>query len=223
MKDNPLWVDVSKLMQCLNIAQLIAPIQDRLPEHGIDVLTCFERLGNVRGIRDIDLHIEQVSGPDKTVDVVVEIFNRVNSGGTTLSKGDLALAKVCAAWPEARAELKKPLNKWRGTGYQFKLEWFLRCVTAVTTGEALFSSLAKIDTPTFQDGVIRSEHYVDRLLNTIAGRLGLDHGDVVHADAGLRRSRLRQRPRVAQAFARSPDAVGASPRIPEGQALQTRL
>ena len=32
---------------------------------------------------------------DKTIDVVVEIFNNVNSGGTKLSKGDLALAKIC--------------------------------------------------------------------------------------------------------------------------------
>ena len=29
-------------------------------------------------------------------DVVVDVFNRVNSGGTKLSKGDLALAKICA-------------------------------------------------------------------------------------------------------------------------------
>jgi hypothetical protein len=41
-----------------------------------------------------------VTGADKTLDVVVDIFNRVNSGGTKLSKGDLALAKICADWPE---------------------------------------------------------------------------------------------------------------------------
>ena len=45
---------------------------------------------------DIDLHIEEVTGQDKTLDVVVDIFNQVNSGGTKLSKGDLALAKICA-------------------------------------------------------------------------------------------------------------------------------
>ena len=36
------------------------------------------------------------------IDVVVEIFNRVNSGGTKLSSGDLALARISAAWPDAR-------------------------------------------------------------------------------------------------------------------------
>jgi hypothetical protein len=30
-------------------------------------------------------------------------FNRVNSGGTDLSKGDLALARICAEWPQAAA------------------------------------------------------------------------------------------------------------------------
>ena len=37
------------------------------------------------------LSYEEVVGEDKTVDVVVDIFNRVNSGGTKLSQGDLAL------------------------------------------------------------------------------------------------------------------------------------
>ena len=31
--------------------------------------------------------MEEVTGGDKTVDVVVDIFNRVNSGGTKLVKG----------------------------------------------------------------------------------------------------------------------------------------
>ena len=54
------------------------------------------RLSNLLGVTEIDLHIEEVSGIDKTLDVVVDIFNRVNSGGTKLSKGDLALAKICS-------------------------------------------------------------------------------------------------------------------------------
>ena len=41
-----------------------------------------------------------MTGPDKDVDVVVEIFNKLNSGGTKLSSGDLALARICAEWPD---------------------------------------------------------------------------------------------------------------------------
>ena len=185
MQDNPVWVDVTKLMQTSNVTEILGPIQGRLEEAGLPLLTCLDRLSRIQAIKSIDLHLEHVSGEDKTIDVVVQIFNRVNSGGTTLSKGDLALAKLCAAWPEARIEMKKRLQVWRKAGYAFKLEWFLRCITAVTTGEALFSALSKIDTPTFQDGVLRAEKHVHTLLNTIAGRLGLDHGDVLGSPYAL--------------------------------------
>src|SRR5215210_5619355 len=80
--------------------------QDKLAQY-------INRLNAVDQIKEIDLHIERVTGEDKTVDVVVDIFNRVNSGGTKLSKGDLALAKICAEWPDARDEMKKRLDKWK--------------------------------------------------------------------------------------------------------------
>ena len=70
--------------------------------------------------------------------MVVDIFNRVNSGGTKLSKGDLALAKICADLPEARNEMKERLKVWQKSGYDFNLDWLLRSVNTVVTGEARF-------------------------------------------------------------------------------------
>ncbi len=81
------------------------------PEFEPAVSSYFDRLNAIFSIRDIDLHIEEVTGEDKTVDLVVDIFNRVNSGGTKLSKGDLALARICAEWPDARDEMKKRLEQ----------------------------------------------------------------------------------------------------------------
>jgi hypothetical protein len=179
MKDNPAWIDVSKAMQTDDLTELLEPLEDRLSDHGLKLMTAISRLNRLQGIREIDLHAEQISGVDMTVDIVVDIFNRVNSGGTKLSKGDLALAKICASWPEARQELRTRLRKWRDAGYSFKLEWFLRCVTTVTTGSAYFTALANEDATTIQEGVIKAEQRVDQLLNIIAGRLGLDHTDVL--------------------------------------------
>lgn len=180
MRDNPLWVDVTRIMQCEDFAELLEPAEVHITELGLKLMTCMGRLQRVQTIRDVEFHIERVSGEEKTIDVVVDIFNRVNSGGTTLSKGDLALAKICASWPEARDEMKQRLHKWRERGYgDLKLEWFLRSVTAITTGDALFSSLSKIDTHRFHQGVDEAEWAIDKLFYTIAGRLGLDHGDVL--------------------------------------------
>ena len=180
MRDNPLWIDVTRIMQSDDFADLLEPAEARMSELGLKLMTCMTRLQRVQTIKDVDFHIERVNGEDKSIDIVVEIFNRVNSGGTTLSKGDLALAKVCASWPEARDEMKQRLSKWHDRGYgDLKLEWFMRSVTAITTGEAFFSSLAKVDTPRFQQGVEEAEWAIDKLFYTIAGRLGLDHGEVL--------------------------------------------
>lgn len=177
MKDNPLWIDVTELMikGVGEFVQRIIAAPDFLPNLPLYI----NRLTSIEGIKDIDLHMEEVTGEDKTVDVVVEIFNRVNSGGTKLSKGDLALAKICAEWPQARVGMKSRLDKWRGAGFYFKLEWLLRCVNAIITGEALFSFLKDVDTATFRDGLARADSSIDKILNLIAGRLGLDHDRVL--------------------------------------------
>jgi len=97
MRDDPLWIDVTELMG-LGAGEVVqrfvanAAYGDRIGEF-------LTRLNRIDGIKDIDLHVEEVTGEDKTTDVVVDIFNRVNSGGTKLSKGDLALAKICAGSP----------------------------------------------------------------------------------------------------------------------------
>jgi hypothetical protein len=103
MKDDPLWIDVTELMQKRTPAWASSsPGCRRNPELGPKV---GEYVGGgsaaCSASPTCDLHVEEVTGADKTLDVVVDIFNRVNSGGTKLSKGDLALAKICADWPEA--------------------------------------------------------------------------------------------------------------------------
>lgn len=177
MRDNPLWIDVTKLMQegvGETIGRLFA-----YPDLASQMNVYIGRIAAVHSIATIDFHIDQVTGDDKTVDVVVDIFNKVNSGGTKLSKGDLALAKICAEWPDARDEMKQRLEKWRAAGFHFRLEWLLRCVNAIVTGEALFSALANVSPAQVHQGLEQSEKSVDTLLNLISARLGLDHDRVL--------------------------------------------
>ncbi|MGH3276111.1 MAG: hypothetical protein ACRDNZ_17520, partial [Streptosporangiaceae bacterium] len=107
------------------------------------------------------------------------IFNRINSGGTNLSKGDLALAKQCAQWPEARAAMRGHLGAWEKEGFSFNLDWLLRNTTAVATGRAEFSSLDGVPVADFQEALEASGRYVGQFLDVAAGRLGLDHDRVL--------------------------------------------
>ena len=104
--------------------------------------------------------------------MVVEIFNRVNTGGTKLSKGDLALAKICAEWPEGRDKMKAKLKEWDKADYKFNLDWLLRSVNTVLTGEAKFQFLHSKNCRRDQGGVARASKYIDTSLNMISGRLG---------------------------------------------------
>ncbi len=177
MKDNPRWINVTELMQTG-----VGPVLGRLyavPELQPHINTYISRVTAVEGIKNVDLHVEEVTGEDKTVDVVVEIFNNVNSGGTKLSKGDLALAKICAEWPEARQEMKAVLQRWERANFHFKLDWLLRNINTIVTGEALFSALKDVSPPQFQEGLRQAEKAINYLLNMISGRLGLDHDDVL--------------------------------------------
>lgn len=177
MKGNLLWISVTDLIQQgigVFLGRLYADpaLQPRMNVYA-------QRLSAIDNIKETDLHIEQVSGEDKTVDVVVEIFNKVNSGGTKLSKGDLALAKICAAWPEARQEMQDRLAQWSKAGFYFNLDWLLRNITTVLTGQAMFSGLATVSATQFQQGLQQTEKVCNNLLNIVSGRLGLDHDRVL--------------------------------------------
>ncbi|RME42083.1 MAG: DUF262 domain-containing protein [Chloroflexi bacterium] len=180
MKDDPLWIDVTSLMQGGTaglggfIARLSADpaLAPRVGEYA-------GRLSRLLGIIDIDLHIEEITGEDKTLDVVVDIFNRVNSGGTKLSKGDLALAKICAEWPEGRDHMKHELQRWEQSDYHFNLDWLLRSVNTVLTGEAKFQYLHDKSAEEIQAALKHAVKHIDTALNLIANRLGLDHDRVL--------------------------------------------
>ena len=177
MKDDPLWVDVSDLMA--NGTSDYITRFSALPEHASEIGKYVERLSDLRAITETDLHIDEITGADKSLDVVVDIFNRVNSGGTKLSQGDLALAKICAAWPEARDEMKAQLEIWQRAGYGFNLDWLLRAINTVVTGEAGFIHLHDKGAEEIKDGLGRAAKAIDIALNMIGGRLGLDHTRVL--------------------------------------------
>ncbi len=178
MRDNPAWISVTQVMQ-EGAGPTIRRLA-RLPDLADDVADLyFERVNRIDNIKQIDLHIEKVIGDDKTIDVVVDIFNKVNSGGTKLSKGDLALAKICAEWPEARNEMRARLDKWEAAGFSFRLEWLLRCVNAIVTGEAMFTALANVGPAEVNQGLRQAEGAIDALLNLVSSRLGIDHDRVL--------------------------------------------
>lgn len=177
MADDPLWVSVTDLFR----AEL-SDIVKGVAQHTADLdqtLRYQERLMTLRDIGEIDLHIEEIAGDNRSVDEVVEIFNRVNSGGTKLSSADLALARLCAHSPQVRNELRRLLGGWEKAQFSFRQEWLLRCATAVATNQASFNSLREVSVSEFDAALKRAAQSIEFILNLFGDRLGIDHSRVL--------------------------------------------
>ena len=89
MKDDPLWIDVTELMKkgTAGLGEFVTRLAAQPDASRTKVGKYVGRLSRLLGITDVDLHIEEVTGADKSLDVVVDIFNRVNSGGTEALEG----------------------------------------------------------------------------------------------------------------------------------------
>lgn len=178
MKDNPEWISVTELMQ-KGVGIYLQDATNDSPERGQYLMTELSKLTKIDNIKKVDLHIQQVAGDNFTIDVVVDIFNNVNSGGTKLSKGDLALAKICGEWSNARGELKRIIKKFSRAGYNFQMEWLLRCITVCLTKRPYFSELDKVSISEFRKALSETEGLIGECLDHIGSRLGLDNDRVL--------------------------------------------
>lgn len=191
MKDKRHWIPVTELMQ-----KGIGPFFPRFSEDP-NQTEYINRLLAIQNIRQRDFHVETVSDNiasdnEKVIDVVVDIFNEVNSGGRKLSKGDLALAKISAYWPEARETMQAHFDEWHSQGYsindyQYKFDWLLRCINAILTGHSDFAELDRrqFSAKDIQSGLTRAKKHIDSALNLLDWRLGLDHREVLGSPNAL--------------------------------------
>jgi len=178
MANDPYWVDVSGVFAPDGLERAVAALVAGGAENA-EALSLMLKLSKLRNILEREFHQEKITGADVTYDVVVDIFNKVNSGGTKLSKGDLALARICAEDPRIRGRMRDLLDRWATWDYDFSLDWLLRNVNAVVTGRAQFSALEGVPLATVADGLERSARHVEVVLQTFQGRLGLDHNRVL--------------------------------------------
>ena len=183
MRNDPLWIDVTDLYQ--KGTQGVEPVLESLADKGINTSGYMGRLLKLLNILERSLFIDDVTGEDKTVDIVVDIFNRVNSGGTKLTHGDLALAKISAEWNEARETMQSKISKWHKAGYSFSLDWLLRVMNSIITGRARFIYLHDVVADRIKNGLSRAERYIDNALNLIGNRMGLDHDQVLFAKLAI--------------------------------------
>jgi hypothetical protein len=138
MKDDPSWINVHEFLHNGAFAFL-----QKLPQMDQTARDIYERhygrLGKLDAIRNYPYQIDRLEDEELEIDEIDEIFNDVNSAGTTLDKGDLALAHICSIWPEARQEFKSFSKRMKKVGFGIELDFLVRCVAAVSSGSVLLA------------------------------------------------------------------------------------
>lgn len=177
MADNPLWIAVTPFLK-KGINQFLAEL-DNHPSEVRDLylkhLAKFNKLDSIRGYT---YHLDEVA--DKSVQEIVQIFNLVNSSGTELSKADLALARICVNWPEARDTLREAQEHFAGAGFNFELEFLTRCISAVAVGNVSFEGrFDQVASQSIRDAWSSAERALEYLVNILRNDAYIDSYDTL--------------------------------------------
>lgn len=124
-KDDMIWYlvkDILKYSQDELVTDLIIPngwASDKVAMKNISLL-------HTRLVGDEIINYFEVQ--TDSIDSVLDIFVRVNSGGTVLSKSDLLFSTIVSHWDKARDEIDKLLAEINkiGEGYKFSNDFIMR-------------------------------------------------------------------------------------------------
>lgn len=141
---DPRWLDVTEFMtEGINELDVL----DRLGETGVIASTdkatrnlVHDRLKKLSSIRKYQFPVEIVREDD--LEIVTEIFIRVNSGGTRLVEAELALARLAWKLPGSIVGwFEETVEDCTTRGFDLDTRFLIRCLVAVSTRQSRFKDL----------------------------------------------------------------------------------
>ena len=164
MKDSQEWLPVSPFLQH-GLGDYLKAGGPVSPEQREFLFNFFDRLQQLDAIRSYTYYLDVLS--QREMDEVVRIFNYVNSKGTRLGKSDLALSHICALWPEARKEMRTFQQQLAAEGFEFGLDFFVRCTSCVATRSGRYEPLYRTPIQEIKSAWTRAKKAIEYLVNVL--------------------------------------------------------
>jgi hypothetical protein len=126
-KKDPEWISVSGILASgAQFRDLIRPLgfEQAMEDEWTDCIS-----GVAKRIREYLIPVQTVDVGD--YETVAEIFNRVNTGGTRLSKGDLVMGSMAARWPGGREVIEAFESDVASKGWALNREVLLRIASVI--------------------------------------------------------------------------------------------
>ncbi|MEM4780329.1 MAG: DUF262 domain-containing protein [Halalkalicoccus sp.] len=102
-----------------------------------------KHINQLKNIPTRDIPVETLP---KSADIhqAVELFDKINSQGTHLSDAELALAHMSIDWPHIRRKMKIKQNGLSERGFEFNLNFYVKCMVGVLTGTMTYEQVYDI-------------------------------------------------------------------------------
>ena len=182
MKDAWEWVPVTEFLKygLGDYLKTDGPLPAERAQYLISFLDVLNRLDQ---IKSYSYYLDVLS--EREMEEAVQIFNFVNSKGTKLSKSDLALSAICALWPEARQVMRKAQDEFKGAGFDFGLDFYIRCTSSVATESGRYEPLYRVPAKKIQAAWERAKKALEYLLNVLRFDAFIDSSGNLATDMAL--------------------------------------
>lgn len=126
--DKGSWFPVGQILSMAGGPQMSNWLNERLPQESVD--QAYETLDKLHSVVHKDPLVAYYEEMGQELDKVLQIFIRMNDGGTPLSHSDMLLSIAVAQWTryDARKEIHTRVDELNriGIGFSFSKDWVLK-------------------------------------------------------------------------------------------------
>lgn len=108
-----------------------------------------ENLDKIQDIASRDIPIQNLD-KSSTVHEAIEVFDKINTEGTPLNQAQITLAHMSAQWPHIRRNIKEKQLQLEERGFDFELDFYVKCIVAVTTRGMTYEQAYDVDKETLK-------------------------------------------------------------------------
>ncbi len=126
------------------IIPVICQIPEELTDQGKILQLYLKNYNDLVNIRKNKVHVQEIP-PTASFSDAIDIFDKINSMGENLTRGELALTHITAQWPEARRVIKEFQKECLDRSFDLTLNTFTRLLVVSTTGRGLFETIRGIE------------------------------------------------------------------------------
>jgi len=142
-------------------------------------------IGEIKRMEKYNVNIQKTPKGTSMKDAQ-ELFIRLNTGGKQLPSVDLALAYISLLWDDSREEFKKFRESLKPTGFNLDLNFFIRCLFAVSLKQSIRKKLIRsFDAENVQEDWNKTRRGIEKTIDFLKTTLNLGSNLFLEAENSL--------------------------------------